>query len=71
MATKPQANTVDFFIGLPKEFKPIMSSNNSNDDSGFKTVRYLLSSNEWSFDNDPNSFKKSVIMDILNDYKAP
>ena len=71
MATKPQANTVDFFIGLPKEFKPIMSSNNSNDDSGIKTVRYLLSSNEWSFDNDPNSFKKTVIMDILNDYKAP
>ena len=71
MATKPQVNTVDFFIGLPKEFKPIMSSNNSNDDSGIKTVRYLLSSNEWSFDNDPNSFKKSVIMDILNDYKAP
>ena len=48
-----------------------MSSNNSNDDSGIKTVRYLLSSNEWSFDNDPNSFKKTVIMDILNDYKAP
>ena len=71
MATKPQVNTVDFFIGLPKEFKPIMSSNNSNDDSGIKTVRYLLSSNEWSFDNDPNSFKKTVIMDILNDYKAP
>ena len=71
MATKPQANTVDFFIGLPKEFKPVMSSNNSNDDSGIKTVRYLLSSNEWSFDNDPNSFKKTVIMDILNDYKAP
>ena len=71
MATKPQANTVDFFIGLPKEFKPIMSSNNSNDDSGIKTVRYLLSSNEWSFDNDPNNFKKTVIMDILNDYKAP
>lgn len=71
MATKPQVNTVDFFIGLPKEFKPVMSSNNSNDDSGIKTVRYLLSSNEWSFDNDPNSFKKSVIMDILNDYKAP
>ena len=71
MATKPQANTVDFFIGLPKEFKPIMSSNNSNDDSGIKTVRYLLSSNEWSFDNDPNSFKKTVIMDIMNDYKAP
>ena len=71
MATKPQANTVDFFIGLPKDFKPIMSSNNSNDDSGIKTVRYLLSSNEWSFDNDPNSFKKTVIMDILNDYKAP
>ena len=71
MATKPQVNTVDFFIALPKEFKPVMSSNNSNDDSGIKTVRYLLSSNEWSFDNDPNSFKKSVIMDILNDYKAP
>jgi len=71
MATKPQVNTVDLFIGLPKEFKPVMSSNNSNDDSGIKTVRYLLSSNEWSFDNDPNSFKKSVIMDILNDYKAP
>ena len=71
MATKPQVNTVDFFIGLPKEFKPVMSSNNSNDDSGIKTVKYLLSSNEWSFDNDPNSFKKSVIMDILNDYKAP
>ncbi len=71
MATKPQVNTVDFFIGLPKEFKPVMSSNNSNDDSGIKTVRYLLSSNEWSFDNDPNSFKKTVIMDILNDYKAP
>ena len=71
MATKPQVNTVDFFIGLPKEFKPVMSSNNSNDDSGIKTVRYLLSSNEWSFDNDPNSFKKSVIMDIFNDYKAP
>ena len=71
MATKPQVNTVDFFIGLPKEFKPVMNSNNSNDDSGIKTVRYLLSSNEWSFDNDPNSFKKTVIMDILNDYKAP
>ena len=71
MATNPQVNTVDFFIGLPKEFKPVMSSNNSNDDSGIKTVRYLLSSNEWSFDNDPNSFKKTVIMDILNDYKAP
>ena len=71
MATKPQVNTVDFFIGLPKEFKPVMSSNNSNDDSGIKKVRYLLSSNEWSFDNDPNSFKKTVIMDILNDYKAP
>ena len=71
MATKPQVNTVDFFIGLPKEFKPVMSSNNSNDDSGIKTVRYLLSSNEWSFDNDPNSFKKTVIMDILNDYKTP
>ena len=71
MAIKPQVNTVDFFIGLPKEFKPVMSSNNSNDDSGIKTVRYLLSSNEWSFDNDPNSFKKTVIMDILNDYKAP
>ena len=71
MATKPQVNIVDFFIGLPKEFKPVMSSNNSNDDSGIKTVRYLLSSNEWSFDNDPNSFKKTVIMDILNDYKAP
>ena len=71
MATKPQVNTVDLFIGLPKEFKPVMSSNNSNDDSGIKTVRYLLSSNEWSFDNDPNSFKKTVIMDILNDYKAP
>ena len=71
MATKPQVNTVDFFRGFPKEFKPVMSSNNSNDDSGIKTVRYLLSSNEWSFDNDPNSFKKSVIMDILNDYKAP
>ena len=71
MATKPQVNTVDFFIGLPKDFKPIMNSNNSDDDSGIKTVRYLLSSNEWSFDNDPNSFKKTVIMDILNDYKAP
>ena len=71
METKPQVNTVDFFIGLPKEFKPVMSSNNSNDDSGIKTVKYLLSSNEWSFDNDPNSFKKTVIMDILNDYKAP
>ena len=71
MATKLQVNTVDFFIGLPKEFKPVMSSNNSNDDSGIKTVRYLLSSSEWSFDNDPDSFKKTVIMDILNDYKAP
>ena len=76
MAIKQKANVVseqrlDFFIGLPKEFKPVMSSNNSNDDSGIKTVRYLLSSNEWSFDNDPNSFKKTVIMDILNDYKAP
>ena len=48
MATKPQVNTVDFFIGLPKEFKPIMSSNNSDDGNGIKTVRYLLSSNEWS-----------------------
>ena len=67
MATKPQANTVDFFIGLPKEFKPITNSNNSNDDSGIKTVRYLLASNEWSFDNDPDCFKKKTIMDILND----
>ena len=71
MATKPQVNTVDFFIGLPKEFKPTMTSNNSNDDGGIKTVKYLLSSNEWSFDNDPDCFKKSVVMDILNDYKAP
>ena len=67
MANKPQANTVDFFIGLPKEFKPVMSSNNSNDDSGIKTVRYLLASNEWSFDNDPDCFKKKTIMAILND----
>ena len=67
MANKPQANTVDFFISLPKEFKPVMSSNNSNDDSGIKTVRYLLASNEWSFDNDPDCFKKKTIMDILND----
>ena len=67
MANKPQANTVDFFIGLPKEFKPVMSSNNSNDDSGIKTVRYLLASNEWTFDNDPDCFKKKTIMDILND----
>ena len=67
MANKPQANTVDFFIGLPKEFKPVMSSNNSNDDSGIKTVRYLLASNEWSFDNDPDCFKKKTIMDILSD----
>ena len=67
MANKPQANTVDFFIGLPKEFKPVMTSNNSNDDSGIKTVRYLLASNEWSFDNDPDCFKKKTIMDILND----
>ena len=67
MANKPQANTVDFFIGLPKEFKPVMSSNNSNDDSGIKTVRYLLASNEWSFDNDPDCFKKKTIMYILND----
>ena len=48
-----------------------MNSNNSNDDGGIKTVKYLLSSNEWSFDNDPDCFKKSVVMDILNDYKAP
>jgi hypothetical protein len=71
MATKPQANTVDFFIGLPKEFKPVMSSNNSNDDSGIKTAIFLLKSNEWSFDNDPDCIKKTVIMDILNDYNAP
>ena len=67
MATKPQANTVDLLIGLPKDFKPIMNSNNSDDDSGIKTVRYLLSSNEWSFDDDPDCFKKKTIMDILND----
>ena len=67
MATKPQANTVDLLIGLPKDFKPIMNSNNSDDDSGIKTVRYLLSSNEWSFDNDPDCFKKKTIMAILND----
>jgi len=71
MATKPQANTVDFFIGLPKEFKPVRSSNNSNDDSGIKTAIFLLKSNEWSFDNDPDCIKKTVIMDILNDYNAP
>ena len=67
MATKPQANTVDLLMGLPKDFKPIMNSNNSDDDSGIKTVRYLLSSNEWSFDDDPDCFKKKTIMDILND----
>jgi len=67
MATKSQANTVDFFIGLPKEFKPIMNSNNSNDDSGIKTVKHLLSSDEWSFDNDADCFKKKTIMSILND----
>ena len=67
MANKPQANTVDFFIGLPKEFKPVMSSNNSNDDSGIKTVKHLLSSDEWSFDDDADCFKKKTIMAILND----
>ena len=54
MATKPQTNTVDFFIGLPKEFKPVSSSNNSDDNSGIKTAIFLLKSNEWSFDNDPD-----------------
>ena len=67
MTTKPQTNTVDFFIGLPKEFKPIMTSNNSNDDSGIKTVKHLLSSGEWSFDNDADCFKKKTIMSILKD----
>ena len=67
MATKPQANAVDLLIGLPKDFKPIMNTNNSNDDSVIKTVRYLLASNEWSFDDDPDCFKKKTIMDILND----
>ena len=67
MATKPQINTVDFFIGLPKEFKPIMTSNNSNDDSGIKTVKHLLSSDEWSFDDDAHCFKKKTIMSILKD----
>ena len=72
MAIKQKANVVseqrlDFFIGLPKEFKPIMTSNNSNDDSGIKTVKHLLSSDEWSFDDDANCFKKKTIMAILND----
>ena len=71
MANKPQVNTVDFFIGLPKEFKPVSSSNNSDDNSGIKTAIFLLKSNEWSFDNDPDCIKKTVIMDILNDYNAP
>ena len=66
MATKPQINTVDFFIGLPKEYKPISNSNNSNDD-GVKTVKHLLSSDEWSFDDDAHCFKKKTIMAILND----
>ena len=47
MTTKPQTNTVDFFIGLPKEFKPVSSSNNSDDNSGIKTAIFLLKSNEW------------------------
>ena len=71
MTTKPQTNTVDFFIGLPKEFKPVSSSNNSDDNSGIKTAIFLLKSNEWSFDNDADCFKKKTIMDILNDYNAP
>ena len=71
MTTKPQTNTVDFFIGLPKEYKPVSNLNNSNDDSGIKTVKHLLSSDEWSFDDDANCIKKNVIMDILNDYNAP
>ena len=58
MATKPQTNTVDFFIGLPKEFKPIMTSNNSNDDSGIKTAIFLLKSNEWSFEMIPIALRK-------------
>ena len=44
-----------------------MNSNNSNDDSGIKTVKHLLSSDEWSFDNDADCFKKKTIMSILND----
>jgi len=71
MTIKPQINTVDFFIGLPKEFKPVSSSNNSDDNSGIKTAIFLLKSNEWSFDDDANCVKKNVIMDILNDYNAP
>ena len=52
MATKPQTNTVDFFIGLPKEFKPVSSSNNSDDNSGIHTAIFLLTSNEWWLDTD-------------------
>ena len=67
MTTKPQINTVDFFIGLPKEFKPVSSSNNSDDNSGIKTAIFLLKSNEWSFDDDAHCFKKKTIMSILKD----
>ena len=67
MATKPQTNTVDFFIGLPKEFKPVSSSNNSNDDNGGRkqlNTYYLQMNGRLIMMHD--CFKrKLLIMDIL------
>ena len=74
-----------YFIGLP-EMKPIknvtksivdkvelVKSNKmfSEDLKELQSVIKILKSNSWSFDNDPNSYMKNTIMDILNDFDAP
>ena len=74
-----------YFIGLP-EMKPIKNvtksivdkvelvrSNKmfSEDLKELQPVIKMLKSNSWSFDNDPNSYMKKAIMDILNDFDTP
>jgi len=74
-----------YFIGLP-EMKPIKNvtksivdkvelvrSNKmfSEDLKELQPVIKMLKNNQWSFDNDPNSYMKKAIMDILNDFDAP
>ena len=74
-----------YFIGLP-EMKPIKNvtksivdkvelvrSNKmfSEDLKELQPVIKMLKSNSWSFDNDPNSYMKNTIMDILSDFDAP
>ena len=74
-----------YSIGLP-EMKPIKNVTKSivdkveltrsnkmlaEDLKELQPVIKMLKSNSWSFDNDPNSYMKNTIMDILSDFDAP